>query len=63
MIYLNDPKLYTLALGLRSFRDAYQVEWAYLMAASLVAMSPVIVLFFVAQRYFIQGVVITGVKG
>ena len=63
LIYLNDPKLYTLALGLRSFRDEYSVEWSYLMAASLVVMLPVIVLFFVAQRYFIQGVVFTGVKG
>jgi ABC-type glycerol-3-phosphate transport system permease component len=63
LIYLNDPRLYTLALGLRSFRDEFDVEWAYLMAASLVAMSPIIILFFVAQRYFIQGVVVTGVKG
>lgn len=63
LIYLNDPKLYTLALGLRTFRNEYMVEWSYLMAASLVAMLPVIILFFVAQRYFIQGVVFTGVKG
>jgi ABC-type glycerol-3-phosphate transport system permease component len=63
LIYLNDPKLFTLALGLRSYRSDYQVEWSYLMAASLVAMLPVIVLFFVAQRYFIQGIVFTGVKG
>jgi ABC-type glycerol-3-phosphate transport system permease component len=63
LIYLNDPKLFTLALGLRSFRSDYQVEWSYLMAASLVAMMPVIILFFFAQRYFIQGIVFTGVKG
>jgi ABC-type glycerol-3-phosphate transport system permease component len=63
LIYLNDPDLYTLALGLRSFRTEYQVEWAYLMAATLVVMAPVMILFFVAQRYFIQGVVFTGVKG
>ena len=63
LIYLNDPKLFTLALGLRSFRSEYQIEWSYLMAASLVAMLPVVVLFFVAQRYFIQGIVFTGVKG
>jgi ABC-type glycerol-3-phosphate transport system permease component len=63
LIYLNDPKLFTLALGLRTFRNEYMVEWSYLMAASLVAMLPVIILFFVAQRYFIQGVVFTGVKG
>jgi ABC-type glycerol-3-phosphate transport system permease component len=63
LIYLNDPDLFTLALGLRSFRDEFSVEWSLLMAASLVAMLPVIVLFFIAQRYFIQGIVFTGVKG
>lgn len=63
LIYLNDPDLFTLALGLRSFRDEFSVEWSLLMAASLVAMLPVIVLFFFAQRYFIQGIVFTGVKG
>jgi ABC-type glycerol-3-phosphate transport system permease component len=63
LIYLNNPDLFTLALGLRSFRDEFSVEWSLLMAASLVAMLPVIVLFFFAQRYFIQGVVFTGVKG
>jgi ABC-type glycerol-3-phosphate transport system permease component len=63
LIYLNDPNLFTLALGLRSFRDEFSVEWSLLMAASLVAMLPVIVLFFFAQRYFIQGIVFSGVKG
>lgn len=63
LIYLNNPKLFTLALGLRSFMSEYQVEWSYLMAASLMVMLPVIILFFIAQRYFIQGVVFTGVKG
>ncbi|HEY8744096.1 MAG TPA: carbohydrate ABC transporter permease, partial [Chloroflexota bacterium] len=37
--------------------------WNLLMAASLVAMLPCIILFFVAQRYFVQGIVVTGVKG
>lgn len=63
LIYLNDPKLFTLALGLRSFRSEFAVEWSYLMAASVMAMLPLIVTFFIAQRYFIQGIVFTGVKG
>ncbi len=63
LIYLNDPKLFTLALGLRSFMSEYMVEWSYLMAASIMVMLPVIILFFFAQRYFIQGIVFTGVKG
>lgn len=63
LIYLNDPQWYTLALGLRTFRSEFQVDWSYLMAATLVVMAPVMILFFFAQRYFIQGVVFTGVKG
>lgn len=63
LIYLNDPDLYTLALGLRTYRDEYTVEWAMLMAASVLALMPVIILFFVAQRYFIQGITFSGVKG
>jgi ABC-type glycerol-3-phosphate transport system permease component len=63
LIYLNDPQLFTLALGLRSFRGEYAIEWGYLMAASLAVMLPVMVMFFFTQRYFIQGMVFTGVKG
>ncbi|MAS38011.1 MAG: sugar ABC transporter ATP-binding protein [Anaerolineaceae bacterium] len=63
LIYLNHPDLFTLALGLRSYRDEFTVEWSMLMAASLLAILPVVILFFVAQRYFIQGVVFSGVKG
>jgi multiple sugar transport system permease protein len=63
LIYLNDPQLFTLALGLRTFRGEYAIEWGYLMAASLTVMLPVMIMFFFTQRYFIQGMVFTGVKG
>jgi multiple sugar transport system permease protein len=63
LVYLNDPQLFTLALGLRSFRGEYAIEWGYLMAASLTVMLPVMIMFFFTQRYFIQGIVFTGVKG
>jgi len=66
LIYLNSTENYTLSLGLRIIQGygGYGVQrWNLLMAASLVVMSPVLLLFFVAQRYFIQGVVVTGVKG
>lgn len=63
LVYLNDPDLFTLALGLRSFRGEYAIEWGYLMAASLTVMLPVMIMFFFTQRYFIQGIVFTGVKG
>jgi ABC-type glycerol-3-phosphate transport system permease component len=63
LIYLHSRELYTLSLGLRSFQDQNYTEWNLLMAASLVSMIPVLLLFFFAQKYFIQGVVFTGVKG
>ncbi len=63
LIYLHSRDKYTIALGLRSFQDQNYTEWHLLMAASLVAMLPVVLLFFFAQKYFIQGIVFTGVKG
>jgi len=62
LIFLFDKDKYTLALGLRFFQGNYGTEWPYLMAASLAVMLPVILIFFFAQRYFIQGVVLTGYK-
>jgi multiple sugar transport system permease protein len=64
LIFLHSSRNYTVALALRSFSSDYgMTPWHLLMAASLTALAPCIVLFFVAQRYFIQGIVITGVKG
>lgn len=63
LIYLHDQSKYTISLGLNFFRSSYDVRWAYLMAASLVTMLPVILVFFVAQRQFIKGITVTGLKG
>lgn len=63
LIYLQSKENYTISLGLRLFQTQVGTDWHLLMAASLVAMLPVIVLFFAAQKYFIQGVVFSGVKG
>lgn len=63
LIYLHSREKYVIALGLRSFMQEYYTEWHLLMAGSLIAMVPVLVIFFFAQKYFIQGVVFTGVKG
>ncbi len=63
LIYLNDERLYTLSLGLYSFRvSAGAGDQALLMAACFLMLLPVILLFFFAQRYFIQGITITGMK-
>lgn len=63
LIYLSSQDKLTLALGLMAFRGPHVTDFHYLMAASTVAMLPVVVLFFFAQKYFIQGIVFTGVKG
>ena len=63
LIYLNDESKFTLALGLTQFKGLYNSEWGLLMAASTVVLLPVLVLFFFAQRYFVQGIAVTGLKG
>jgi multiple sugar transport system permease protein len=63
LIYLQDQSRYTLTLGLNFFRSSYSVNWAYLMAASLAIVLPVVIVFFLAQRLFIQGIAMTGMKG
>uniref|UniRef100_A0A540VCG8 Carbohydrate ABC transporter permease n=2 Tax=Litorilinea aerophila TaxID=1204385 RepID=A0A540VCG8_9CHLR len=62
LIYLQSPEKFTLALGLRMFQGEASTSWHLLMAASLLTMLPVLVLFFAAQKYFMQGIVFTGVK-
>ncbi|WP_258171174.1 carbohydrate ABC transporter permease [Paenibacillus sp. R14(2021)] len=64
LIYLSDGSKYPLSLGLSNFTAAYAATpWNLLMAASIVAVLPPLLLFFFAQKYFIQGIVITGSKG
>jgi multiple sugar transport system permease protein len=63
LLYLSRQQLYTVSVGLAFFRSLYGTEWGQLMAASTVVMLPTLLLFFFFQRIFIQGVVITGVKG
>jgi multiple sugar transport system permease protein len=64
LIYLSDNKKFTLSLGLSMFRTPFGgTPWHWLMAASLIVILPCVIVFFVFQRYFIQGVVISGVKG
>ncbi len=54
---------WTLSLGLASFRTLHHVQWNLVSAATILTMVPVVVLFFFAQRAFVQGVTLTGVKG
>jgi multiple sugar transport system permease protein len=63
IIYLKSPEHFTVAVGLASFRSVLNTRWELQMAASTAMIVPVVVLFFVAQRYFIKGIVMTGLKG
>ena len=62
LIVVNSQELYTVQLGLAIFRDRYSTEWGPLMAGSVVATLPVLLLFFFAQKHFIQGIALSGLK-
>lgn len=63
LIYLNETKNFTIALGLPLLSSRYVTEIQQTMAQTVLAILPLILAFFLAQRYYIQGVVVTGVKG
>jgi multiple sugar transport system permease protein len=64
LLYLgSNPNWSTLSIALASFRTAHSVEWNLTMAATMVFVIPVVVVFFFAQKAFVQGVTLTGVKG
>jgi multiple sugar transport system permease protein len=62
-IYLTDSSLYTLSLGLLQFKGLHTFHWGNLMAASVLFILPIVVLFMATQRTFIQGISMTGLKG
>jgi len=70
LLYINSPERFTLAIGLANFRASFgsgttggRSRWDLLMAFATAMTVPVIVVFFLAQRYFVQGVVLSGLKG
>jgi len=64
MIFLNSPELFTVPLGLRLFLDSTGVSsWGSMFAMSVLSLIPCFVLFFSMQRYFVQGITTTGIKG
>jgi multiple sugar transport system permease protein len=64
LIYLVDPKTFTLGLGLQAYQNQHGgTPWNLVMAATTIVVAPVIVLFFFAQKQFIQGIAVTGLKG
>lgn len=63
MIYLTDTKLKTIQIGLRMFISQYSAEYGLIMAASVVSIIPVVIVFLTLQKYFVQGVAASGIKG
>lgn len=63
LVYLSNQNQYPLSLGLFAFRAQRITEWSLMMAASTLATLPLIVVFFFAQRYFLEGIRLTGIKG
>lgn len=63
LIYLSQQDQYPLSLGLYAFRSRRTTEWALTMAGAMLSTFPLVILFFFAQRYFLEGIKMTGLKG
>jgi len=63
LVYLHSRELYTLALGIRLFLGSFSAQWQLIMAASTLVILPVLIVFFIGQKYIIQGIATTGIKG
>ncbi len=62
LLYLNSPENQTLELGLNTYRSLNAEQWELLMAGSVLVMIPLLILFIVGQRYFVRGIVMSGIK-
>jgi multiple sugar transport system permease protein len=62
LIYLQDDTLRTLSIGLQAFRSTHDIQFNLLMAASLMVILPVIILFFLFQRFFIEGITLGSIR-
>lgn len=63
LLYLSDEAQYTITIGLQMFTTQYKTEWSLLMAASLLVTIPVVVVYFVVQKRFVEGITFSGIKG
>ena len=63
LLIINSLSMKTLPLGISYLLGQYTVYWNLLMAGSTIALLPILVVFFFAQRYFIEGITLTGLKG
>jgi multiple sugar transport system permease protein len=63
LLYLRSPHLWTIQLGLRSFINQYNAEYALIMTGSVLSVLPIALIFLAGQRYFVEGIATTGLKG
>lgn len=63
LVFLRDKNLYTLSVGVRQIMDNLDPQWVLLLAAGVMMTLPVLIIFFVLQKYFIEGITFTGIKG
>jgi len=63
LIYLRSPELWTIQLGLRSFISQYNAEYALIMTGSVLSVLPIALIFVLGQKYFVEGIATSGLKG
>ena len=63
LIFINSINKMTVPLGLASMQGHYSTDWPVLMAGTVIALLPVLVVFLLAQEYFVQGITLSGIKG
>ena len=62
MIYINSEEKFTIAIGLTVFRGALKQDWALTMAATCMSFAPGVIMYLIGQKYFVEGIVMTGMK-
>ena len=62
LIYLNSSEKFTIAIGLSLFRSALKADWANIMAATCMSFAPGLIFYLIGQKYFVEGIVMTGMK-
>jgi multiple sugar transport system permease protein len=63
LVYLQDTTKFPLSLGLFTFRARRTTDWQLMMAGATLTTLPLVIIFFAAQRYFLEGIKLTGIKG
>lgn len=61
-VYISDSSMYTIALGLKKFSGSYGTDWKLGMASTCLSILPGIIVYLVCQKYFVEGIVMTGMK-